>query len=71
VFAIVPAYASASCPEDPTRLKRLAARFTHIVRPGETITTKIWDGDYSDLAFETESDEGMVVVTDGLAEVVS
>ena len=33
-----------ACPEDPTRLKRLAVRFAKIVQPEQTITTRIWDG---------------------------
>jgi acyl dehydratase len=60
-----------TCPEEPTRLKRLAARFSDVVRPGATVTTRIWDTGSVPHAFETESDEGAVVMTDGLAEVVS
>jgi acyl dehydratase len=57
-----------ACPEDPTRLKRLAVRFASIALPGQTITTRIWDtgGAY---AYETTSDAGAVVIKDGLAEV--
>jgi len=54
-----------ACPEDPTRLKRLAVRFAKPVQPGQTITTRIWPG----YAFQTESDDGSVVIKDGLAEV--
>jgi acyl dehydratase len=54
-----------ACPEDPTRLKRLAVRFAKPVQPGQTITTRIWPG----YAFETESEDGSVVIKDGLAEV--
>ena len=31
------------CPDDPTRLKRLAVRFSKIALPKQTITTRIWD----------------------------
>jgi acyl dehydratase len=62
-----------ACPEDPTRLKRLAVRFAKTIQPEQTITTGIWshppntaDGTY---AYETTSDEGQVVIKDGLAEV--
>lgn len=56
-----------ACPEDPTRLKRLAVRFARPVQPGQTITTRIWsDGGY---AFETQSDDGATVIKDGLAQV--
>ena len=32
-----------ACPDDPTRLKRLAVRFASIALPEQTITTSIWD----------------------------
>jgi acyl dehydratase len=54
-----------ACPDDPTRLKRLAVRFAKPVQPGQTITTRIWPG----YAFQTESEDGSVVIKDGLAEV--
>jgi acyl dehydratase len=57
-----------ACPDDPTRLRRLAVRFAAIALPEQTITTRIWDtgGTY---AYETTSDAGAVVIKDGLAEV--
>jgi acyl dehydratase len=57
------------CPEDPSRLKRLAVRFSKIVQPGQTITTRIWETGEGTYAFETVSEDGKVVITDGLAEV--
>jgi acyl dehydratase len=60
-----------ACPEDPTRLKRLAARFACTIRPGQRITTRIWDEDSTTFAYESESEEGRVVVADGLAEVMT
>lgn len=57
-----------ACPDDPTRLKRLAVRFAAIALPEQTITTRIWDTDGGH-AFETTSDAGAVVIKDGLAEV--
>ena len=58
-----------ACPEDPTRLKRLAVRFSKVVLPGQTITTRIWETGEGSYAFETTSDDGKVVITDGLAEI--
>jgi acyl dehydratase len=61
-----------TCPDDPQRLKRLAVRFAKTLQPGQTITTSIWSrppagsGAY---AYETTSDDGAVVIKDGLAEV--
>jgi acyl dehydratase len=60
-----------ACPEDPTRLERLAVRFSRTVQPGQTITTRIWDADRGIYRYETESDEDVVVIKDGLAEVAA
>ena len=62
-------------PDDPSRLKRLAVRFASIVQPKQTITTRIWDNgeveeNRSAYAFETTSDDGSVVIKDGLAEIL-
>jgi acyl dehydratase len=58
-----------ACPDDPTRLKRLAVRFARTVQPGQTITTRIWAGGGATHAYETESDDGAIVIKDGLAQV--
>jgi hypothetical protein len=58
-----------ACPDDPTRLQRLAVRFASIALPEQTITTKIWDTGDGAHAFETTSDAGAVVIKDGLAQV--
>jgi acyl dehydratase len=58
-----------ACPDDPTRLKRLAVRFAKTIQPEQTITTRIWDAGPGSYAYETTSDEGAVVIKDGLAEV--
>jgi acyl dehydratase len=58
-----------ACPEDPTRLKRLAVRFSKPCLPGQEISTSIWaDGD-GRFVYETTADTGDVVIKDGLAEV--
>jgi acyl dehydratase len=62
-----------ACPDEPSRLKRLAVRFSKPCRPGDTITTRIWDAGMGDgrrvLAYETTSDSGSVAIKDGLAEI--
>jgi acyl dehydratase len=58
-----------ACPDDPQRLKRLAVRFAKTLQPGQTITTNIWDAGSGAYAYETTSDDGAVVIKDGLAEV--
>ena len=56
---------------DPTRLARLAVRFSQPVLPGQVITTSLWDAgtDSGDqvVAFSTTNPEGNLVVKDGLA----
>jgi acyl dehydratase len=58
-----------ACPDDPTRLKRLAVRFASIALPEQTITTRIWDLGKGAHAYETTSDAGAVVIKDGLGEI--
>jgi acyl dehydratase len=59
----------ASCPEDPSRLKRLAGRFSAIVLPSEKVTTSVYDAGRGAYAFETATDSGKTAIKDGLAEV--
>jgi acyl dehydratase len=63
------------CDSDPTRLKRLAVRFSRPVFPGDTITTKVWpNGDRAGrraYAYETYNPDGLAVIRDGVAEVTS
>jgi acyl dehydratase len=58
-----------ACPEEPSRLKRLAVRFARTVQPGQTITTRMWEAGGDAYAYETESDDGSTVIKDGLAEL--
>lgn len=61
------------CGGDPTRLKRLAVRFSRPVFPGDTITTKIWPAGERDgrrvFAYETYNPAGLAVIRAGVAEV--
>lgn len=58
---------------DPTRLRRLAVRFSKPVLPKDTITTRFWnsgtDGNNMEYAYETTNPAGDVVVKDGIAEI--
>jgi acyl dehydratase len=60
-----------TCPDDPSRLERLAVRFAKPVQPGQTITTRIWAAGAGAYAYETQSDDGATVIKDGLAQVRS
>jgi acyl dehydratase len=61
------------CAGNPSRLKRLAVRFSRPVLPGQTITTTFWRAGESSgnavFGFETRNGDGEVVIKDGLAEV--
>ncbi len=58
---------------DPSKVQRLAVRFSKPVLPGETITTtfyKVGAGDaITTFAFETTNQDDAVVIKDGLVEV--
>jgi acyl dehydratase len=60
-----------TCDDDPTRLRRLAVRFSHIVVPTDTLTTRVWDGGEDVYAFESEIGDGRIALKDGLVEVAS
>ncbi|MER7005390.1 MaoC/PaaZ C-terminal domain-containing protein [Dactylosporangium sp. NPDC000555] len=53
---------------DPTRLRRLAVRFSAPAFPGRAITTNAWRIGGNRYCFETVSDDGAQVIKDGLAE---
>jgi acyl dehydratase len=54
---------------DPSRLKRLAVRFSKNVFPGDDVTTTIYAAGPGRYAFETHSSRGDLVISNGLAEV--
>lgn len=58
-----------ACPEDPTRLRRLAVRFSKPCRPGDEITTSLWDRGEGAWVFETVDAGGAAVIKDGRAEI--
>jgi acyl dehydratase len=54
---------------DPTRLRRLAVRFSRPVLPDRAVTTRIYEAGPGSYAFEVLNPEGQAAVKDGLAEV--
>ena len=58
---------------DPTRVKRVAVRFSKPVRPGQELTTKFWpeagSGEATTYGFETYNPEGIAVIKSGIVEV--
>ncbi len=58
------------CEGDPHRLKRLKVRFSKPVLPGWELTTRIWKEDDGVLGLEVVNQDGVKVITNGLAEVM-
>jgi acyl dehydratase len=56
-------------PNNPERLKRLAVRFAAPGRPGQVMTTSIWNTGNGVYRFEGVNDEGQILIKDGLAEL--
>jgi acyl dehydratase len=63
------------CAGDPARLRRLTARFSRPVFPGQTITTRIWPSqgpvDRQIFSYETYNPDGLAVIREGLAEIIA
>lgn len=53
----------------PADVRRLAVRFSRPVRPGDRLTTRIWNGGDGAVRFETLDGSGAAVLKDGLAEL--
>ena len=60
---------------DPTRVKRVAVRFSKPVLPGQELTTKFWEtgseGDRKTYGFETYNPDGQAVIKNGVVEVAA
>jgi acyl dehydratase len=60
------------CPEDPSRVRRLAVRFSGMVRPLESLTHTLWQTpDAGIIAFESVSSSGSRAIKNGIAEVLA
>jgi len=62
-----------ACGGDPSRLKRLAVRFSKPVLPGDRLRTTAWkvgsEGGVLRYGYETVNQAGAPVIVNGLAEV--
>jgi acyl dehydratase len=54
---------------DPERLTAFGCRFSGVVYPGDTITTEMWDEGNGKVLVQAKTQEGRVVISNGLAEV--
>lgn len=57
------------CENDPAKLKSFAVRFTGVVFPGETLITEGWKAENGKYIVQTQTQDGRVVLGNGLAEV--
>jgi acyl dehydratase len=56
---------------DPTKIKRVAVRFSRPVLPGQELTTKLWNTGEGTYGFETYNPKGSAVVKSGVIELSS
>ena len=56
---------------DPTKIKRVAVRFSRPVLPGQELTTKLWTTGEGTYGFETYNPKGSAVVKSGVIELSS
>jgi acyl dehydratase len=54
---------------DPTKVKRVAVRFSRPVLPGQELTTKFWRTDDDSYGFETYNTKGSAVIKAGVVEL--
>ena len=58
---------------DPKRLQRIKVRFSKIVLPSDTLTTRAWNVEQNNgvttVGFETLNQNGDKVISHGLAEI--
>jgi acyl dehydratase len=57
------------CDSDPARFKRMDARFSSPVMPGEALTVNMWDQGDGRFIFQTCGGDGRVVIDNGLCVV--
>ena len=58
-----------ACGGDPAKLKSFAARFSGVVFPGDTLTTRGWKMDGHQYIVTTSTQEGKVVLSNATAEI--
>jgi acyl dehydratase len=56
---------------DPTKITRVAVRFSKPVLPGQELTTRLWQTGEFGYGFETYNPAGAAVIKSGIVEVES
>jgi acyl dehydratase len=57
------------CGSDPSRLKSLSSRFLDVVYPGDVLVTEGWKMDSGRYLIRTRSQQGRIVLGNGVAEI--
>jgi acyl dehydratase len=57
------------CDNDPAKFAGMGARFSGVVYPGDTITTKMWQGDGKRILVEAETQDGRKVLSNAYVDV--
>jgi acyl dehydratase len=60
-----------ACGGDPAKLKSFAARFSGVVFPGDTLTTRGWKVEPGKYIVQVAQQDGKVVISNSVAEVAS
>jgi acyl dehydratase len=61
-----------ACGSDPARMKSFSVRFTHVVYPGDTLTTRGWKADGGgSFIVQTTNQDGNVVLGNARAEIAN
>lgn len=55
--------------DDPRAIRRLAARFSAPLFPGDTVTTRVWELDEATYGFDASGSDGTPVIKDGRTEL--
>jgi acyl dehydratase len=58
-----------ACGGDPARFRAFAARFSGVVFPGDSLTTRGWQIEPGKLAVRVDTQDGRTVLSHGVAEV--
>ncbi|RMH41474.1 MAG: 3-alpha,7-alpha,12-alpha-trihydroxy-5-beta-cholest-24-enoyl-CoA hydratase [Deltaproteobacteria bacterium] len=58
-----------ACGGDPARFRSFAARFSGVVMPGDTLTTRGWRVEPGRYVIQTTTQDGRVVISNSVAEV--
>ena len=57
------------CDNDPAKFAGMGARFSGVVYPGDTITTKMWQSDNNRILVQAETQDGRTVLSNAYVDI--